>query len=387
MRVAAVGAAVLALVVAGVAASRSGQSTHSPADDAALAASRRTILAELPKLQAFVGTDRGLTWKKSVDPEVLADADFVRALNSGDSSGGPADDPKDPDDIGTTYAAMGLVKDADTFYSDAEGATNSDVTGFYDDQTGRLVVRGTAWTPLMEYTLVHELTHAIQDQNFDLSTLDSSTRTDDETILTVRAVVEGDAERVADDYYDRQSSSWQDQVDSADGSSPSSASPIVDVYGAMPYAFGEQFVMGLYDKGGNHAVDQAFRGPPTTSAQLLHPDKWLAGTMPAPTPPERPAAPAGDLADIGVLGQLGLWSAVDAAHPHLKDTAQLDGWLGDSYVSTDGDSGACFVDQIHFVGASQRATAVTFLRGWTDAQHITVTPDGPADLRLSACKK
>src|SRR5262249_28019222 len=160
---------------------------------------------------------------------------------------------------------------------------------------------------LMEYVLVHELTHALQDQSFDLGQLDASTRTDDETQLTVQAVIEGDAERVADDYYDRQSTSWQDQGDSAQGAGQPSDTPIVDVYKALPYVFGEDFVMGLYDKGGNAAVDDAFRSPPTTSAQLLHPADWLAGTKPAPVAPDRPATPPGDLADVGSLGQLGLW--------------------------------------------------------------------------------
>ena len=385
--VAVVGVCVLAALAAalvGVSRSHSASASGRNGDDASLASARRTILAELPRLQAFVAKDRGLSWKKSVDPQVLDDADFVAELGGGSRSSSTSGDP---DDIGTTFAAMGLVKDAATFYHDANSATDSGVVGFYDDESERLVVRGTAWTPSMEYTLVHELTHAIQDQNFDLGKLDASVRTDDETVVTDKALIEGDAERVADDYYDQQSSSWQDAVDSEEGSAPQSATPIVDIYGAIPYVFGEDFVMGLYDKGGNAAVDTAFRAPPTTSQQLLHPEQWLAGSLPAPVPPTRPATPRGDLADVGSLGEVGLGAAVDVDDPHVSETTSLDGWMGDTYVSSDGSSGACFVDVVHFHSASERSTAVTFLRRWTDARHVALQEEGAADLRLSACKK
>ncbi len=375
---------VLVLLAAIVGVNRSHR-TNSAADNAALAVSRAKILAELPRLQAWIASDRGLAWKKSVNPEVLSDADFVAALDSGGGSD-PTQLPGDPDDIGTTFAAMGLVPDADSFYNADRSATTSDVVGFYNNDSGRLVVRGTTWTPSMEYTLVHELTHALQDQNFDLGRLDASARTDDETILTTRALVEGDAERVADDYYDEQSTAWQDQVDADQGSAPASSAPIVDVFEGIPYAFGEQFVDGLVKAGGNAAVDKAFRTPPATSAQILHPAQWLDGSLPAPTRPPTPKAPPGDVADIGVLGQLGLWAAVDAAHPHRVDTAKLDGWAGDSYVSTDGGSGTCFVDDATFTSAATRTTAVQFLESWTDAQHIKVQLQGTAGLRLSACQ-
>ena len=144
--------------------------------------------------------------------------------------------------------------------------------------------------------------------------------------------------------------------------------------------------MGLYDEGGNAAVDTAFHAPPTTSQQLLHPEQWLKGTVPAPVPPTRPAAPPGELADVGSLGELGLWAAVDVDDPHLDDTASLDGWMGDSYVSSDGGSGACFVDMARFHTAGDRTKAVTFLRGWTDDNDIAVELVGSDSLRLSACK-
>ncbi len=387
------GVAATALVLTGMGLERlrttKPQVAQSAADGAALVASRAKIVAELPRLESWIAQDRGLAWKRTVSPEVLSDKDFLAALSSGGDSGGPADLPGDPDDIGTTYAAMGLAASADDFYNADNSSTASGIVGFYDDRTKRLVVRGTSWSPSMEYTLVHELTHALQDQAFDLTALDKAVRTDDETILTVRAAIEGDAVRVADDYYAEQSAAWQRQVDADQGSGSSSTSDtaFADIYEGLPYAFGERFVSRVADAGGNAAVDRAFRSPPQTSAQLLHPKEWSAGQFPAAAAVSQPpVAKPRDVADRGVLGQVGLWAAAEADDPRPADALKLDGWAGDSYVSTDDGSQVCFVDEVRFSSAAARGAALAFLTRWTGPKKIAVTLEGDSNVRLSACQ-
>jgi hypothetical protein len=192
---------------------------------------------------------------------------------------------------------------------------------------------------------------------------------------------------MADDYYDEQTTTWQQQVDTDQGSAPASAAPIVDTFSGLPYAVGERFADALAERGGNKAVDAAFTHPPTTSAQLLHAADWAAGGRLAPPAVPAPPTPPGDVADRGVLGELGLWAAVDAADPHLQDTARLDGWAGDTYVSTDDHGTACFVDDVRFTSAPTRSTALAFLQSWTGSKHVTVTLQGASGLRLSACQK
>ncbi len=355
-----------------------------------LAASRAKIQAELPRLEAWIAKDHELAFKHPVSPEVLSDKDFVAALDSG---GGSSEDEQpgekaDPDDIGTTYTAMGLVKDPDAFYDADSASSDSDVVGFYDDQSKRLVVRGTSWTPSMEYTLVHELTHALQDQNYDLSAMDRKERTDDETGLTVTALVEGDAERVADDYYDQQPTAWQHAVDQDQGSSQASDVPTVDVYEGMPYEFGEHFVDGLVEAGGNKAVDDAFARPPTSSSQLLHPAEFAAGSLATPVTLKASDLPTlpGKLADTGVMGQLGLWSAVDVDDPDPANASRLDGWDGDVYVAKDGGDSACFVDEVHFSSATSMAAAVTYLQRWTKPKNVSLSTEPGDDVLLKACR-
>src|SRR5439155_20125553 len=71
----------------------------------------------------------------------------------------------------------------------------SQIIGFYDTETHRLVFQGgTSPTPYQRFTLAHELTHALQDQNFDLSRLDKlSAACQDERAEAMLSLTEVDA--------------------------------------------------------------------------------------------------------------------------------------------------------------------------------------------------
>ena len=61
-------------------------------------------------------------------------------------------------------------------------------------------MRGTDLTDVdVRITLVHELTHALQDQRFDLTRLDDAIETSGED-FALTALVEGDATSIEDDY-------------------------------------------------------------------------------------------------------------------------------------------------------------------------------------------
>jgi hypothetical protein len=280
---------------------------------------------------------------------------------------------------------MGLVDSPDAFDRAQSAATTDDVIGFYDNQTTRLVVRGTRWTPSMEYTLVHELTHALQDQTFDLGKLRAAARYDDESALALQSVIEGDAVRVSDDYYDLQTTSWQRSVDDSQGQATASTEPVIDTLDQIPYAVGERFVTAVFAAGGNAAVDRAFTTPPTSSQQLLHGQEWAAGRAPGPQRLPWPVLDTGKLADRGSLGVIGFWLTIDGTHPHLADASALDGWVGDSYVSRSGAGEWCFVDDVRFTDSPARDTAVTFLGPWFTKDAIQAALVGSTDLHLTSC--
>src|SRR5204862_679931 len=73
------------------------------------------------------------------------------------------------------------------------------VVGFYDPDTGRLVYQRSGALGLEErFVLAHELTHAIDDQHFDLSRLDGLARScADEASSAALGAVEGSAQYFA----------------------------------------------------------------------------------------------------------------------------------------------------------------------------------------------
>ena len=87
------------------------------------------------------------------------------------------------------FRAIGLVEGT----SDLFGATNQlsgdGTLAYYDPTDQRVRVRGTEQTEAVKATLAHELTHALQDQYFNLSRRGGN----DDAVDRFRAVVEGAA--------------------------------------------------------------------------------------------------------------------------------------------------------------------------------------------------
>lgn len=159
---------------------------------------------------------------------------------------------------------------------------------FYDYQERRLfVLEGSSFTS-EQTTLAHELSHALADQNFDLSKyMDSSPGNDDEN-LAHTAVVEGEASwlMVA---YDLKASGQlpvptREMLDSVADSSDSSmaeypvlkSSPLYIQQSLLfPYAEGTLFFDAVYRKLGKPSFEVVFTDPPADSAQIIHPERYF----------------------------------------------------------------------------------------------------------------
>ena len=93
---------------------------------------------------------------------------------------------------------LGLLEGDVDLFAESNELNAKGIIGFYSYDDERLRVRGTELTPAVESVLVHELTHALQDQNFDLGDrLEELDKADDTnssaTAEGFEALVEGDA--------------------------------------------------------------------------------------------------------------------------------------------------------------------------------------------------
>jgi hypothetical protein len=160
------------------------------------------------------------------------------------------------------------------------------VLGFYQPgrpPKGGLYVRSDrGLDPLAKFTLAHELTHAVTDQRFDLTRLERLARISnrEDEAAAFHGLVEGDATFTAALYLTR-GLSPAERAAVAQGAASlqtpraNAAPAAVREWMVFPYQYGVRFVGRLYQAGGWAAVDRAYRDPPTSTEQLLHPERYL----------------------------------------------------------------------------------------------------------------
>jgi hypothetical protein len=165
------------------------------------------------------------------------------------------------------------------------------VLGFYvpgkPPAKGRLYVRSDrGLDPYAEFVLSHELTHAVTDQHYDLTRSDRlQAAGKDDQLTAYSGLVEGDAVLTMQRYLSRELSARQQaevaQAAAGERTPKLDAAPVALRESLLfPYQTGLAFVNMLYQRGGYAAVDAAYRDPPTSTEQLLHPERYLHRDQP-----------------------------------------------------------------------------------------------------------
>ncbi|MBV9832354.1 MAG: hypothetical protein JOZ82_12235, partial [Marmoricola sp.] len=242
----------------------------------------------------------------------------------------------------------------------------------------RIYVRGTKVTPSVRPTLVHELTHALQDQYFDLGTREEKlgkVKDDPTTEQSVfDAMAEGDAERAADGYRSTLSAAARRRLarsEAADqggiGKQLAKVPKVVLTMIGSPYVLGEALMQTVAVQGGNRSVDQLFRTPPKHEIVLLDPFRVLEHETGATTVPVPALASGEKKFESGELGALTWYLMLAQRLPLREALAAADGWGGDSYVGFDRAGTSCA--RVDYTGRSPADTTrmLGALRTWAAA--------------------
>jgi len=179
------------------------------------------------------------------------------------------------------------------------------VAGFYDPFARRLYIADWLGLDLQRPTLAHEIEHALQDQHFDLRPFATPIKDDGDRQTARSALVEGDGTAVMLAFVAQQlgldTSRSPDLMGTLGrklaaglaGGSPNQ-SPVftraprfLRETMLFPYFAGLGFVLALTHPaaGEGHGpawarVDAAFRDPPESTEQVMHPEKYLAHEHP-----------------------------------------------------------------------------------------------------------
>ena len=228
------------------------------------------------------------------------------------------------------------------------------VMGYYDPKTQIFYLAD--WVNLDEQqpVMAHELTHALQDQHFNLRRFEHWPKGDADAELAAHALVEGDA-MVAMSLYvmrDLKRALAMMKSMSAGGSSEQidRAPRALRESLLFPYEQGMTWVQQLYKRGGWAQVSQAFTDLPQSTEQVLHADKYFAHEAPIKVSVPDIAKALGKgwrRIDYDVNGE---WNCYQLLAEYLPSTEEAEraaaGWGGDRYaVYEQAQTGRVFIAQ------------------------------------------
>jgi hypothetical protein len=237
---------------------------------------------------------------------------------------------------------VGLYPSGIDLARDNVTAIKSALAGFYDSTRKDLVIierpvpANLPINPrLIEFALklrtagvlAHELTHALQDQHYDLSARLKASGTNSDRERAFRALVEGDATlagfctvggRSDDETIDYFLSNNEDVSAIFLGSAEGVAVQMREMF-IFPYRDGARFVADAYHRHGWKSVDAIYRNPPQSTQQILHPELYF----------EHPAAPV-EVRVGGYEKVLPAWKKVDEnTYGELVLKLIIERWMGE----------------------------------------------------------
>ncbi len=359
-------------------------------------------LARVPQIVKTLSGVRGLALLRDVDSGYQTNDEFRDFLRKDDDADASAARSAD------TSAAMfhlGLVADKVDIAEAAEHAFATQTAAYYSPKRGKFfLLHAPENQALLDVTMAHELTHALQDQHFGLEAFTAKAKPpNSDASLARRFVIEGDATYSMFMYQAAASGRSIESIEKwvkneargrieyfaqmapedamvellgpsldADHNASAAAAktipPIVMIPMFESYFIGAQLAMAAFDAGGWSAVDDLFRHPPDSTEQVLHPKRKLLGKR---EPPVRvtiaPLAGAKRLED-DVIGELGWYVYFTLWAPAARVPAS-EGWGGDrvwvgrrkgrvvSAIATAWDSGT---DADEFVTAYELSVVARF---------------------------
>jgi hypothetical protein len=253
------------------------------------------------------------------------------------------------------YVALGLLAPDLDVERMILAVMGEQIVGYYDPEDGVMVVREDVVDDLQRsepsardlsgLVLVHEYVHALQDQHLGLGEAHRVDRTIDAE-NAFASLVEGDATLamlgwVVDRAGGRLSALTRDpailrqlmrSAPGAFGPELDAAPPIVRVPLLSRYVHGVIYCAYLHSRGGFRRLNDAFRNPPESTEQILHPERFVRGDHPeAVLLPELPELEAAGFAvhDEDTLGELetSVYFAQGTDQDRLEHAAE--GWGGD----------------------------------------------------------
>jgi hypothetical protein len=230
------------------------------------------------------------------------------------------------------------------------------VAGYYDPKAQQFYLADWIELEGQKPVMAHELTHALQDQHFNLKRFENWPKGDSDAELAAHSLIEGDATLAMTLYMANHPLVALAFIKSLGNQEPASeqfklAPRALRESLVFPYEEGLAWATQVYKRGGWELVSNAFTKLPQSTEQIMHPDKYFDYEAPVKiTVPELKTllGPGWKRIDADVNGEWGCYLVLDE---YLNDAAQSKnaaaGWGGDQYVLyEDASSKAAFIAEV-----------------------------------------
>jgi hypothetical protein len=232
--------------------------------------------------------------------------------------------------------------DIDTFMVDL---LTEQIAGLYDPKAHEFYIAD--WIPLADQKMVmaHELTHALEDQHFQIEAWVKAAKPNDDGELAREAVLEGSAMAAMIDYLLNESGRSLKDLPDIDpsvlvgdmGGTPAlkKAPPFLKDALVFPYFAGLTFSADLLKDNGWKQLSAVFSKPPLSTQQIMHPALYHSGKTPSTEnlpDVSKLLGPDWNKLEENVMGEFGWKEVLKQFLGEDRGKSLAAAWDGDRYV-------------------------------------------------------
>ena len=295
----------------------------------------------LAPLASFVEKQTGYSFRHPVSARFLNDKEFNKLVVN-DAADLSTDDKQYYADLDALLRTLGLANGSFDSFSGLNDLSSGNTLAYYSPTDREMVIRSDAaalkggeLSASLRAVVVHELAHALQDQEFGLARIDRRHTTSEESVA-MTAILEGHANAaenmyVEENFDDKELELYQKDTTSSD-TKVKSIPEVLSAQQSAPYVFGPTFIAALKQKGQQAITDVFLKKPPHSLAQIILPSKYFAGEE--PTEIEPPVVPSkNEYALSDQLNQLDIYFILVRALGALEALKLSDMWGNGHYTA------------------------------------------------------
>jgi hypothetical protein len=342
-------------------------------------------------IAAEVARLRGLDFEHPVAIKYLPPTEFEKKLMGDGESGGDASDARaSAKRDEAVFRALGFIGGKVDLLKEADQSGAASTLAYYDPRDQDIIVRGTTFDVAHRVTVAHELTHVLQDQHLDITKLqEQALRSDTGDVFSLKALIEGDAVRIEEDYLKQLSPAQRreyarenDAEGARVGAATESVPDILGVLSGAPYALGPSTIRVLLADGGNRAVDDAITGPTPSSGVFVR-----TGDISPAVPVEAPL-PSGDGVVTGpteTFGPFELFLTLSMRLEPARALAAADVVAGGSATTFSSNGVTCYRVVVDPASATSQPFLEQTLSDWARARPRTTVDTAGDNVGFTVC--